>query len=205
MEMQPNLNLVTVSGVSGAGKDFLLNEVRGTIGQQADIEFIHFGGLIRDIARAKKPAGYQEASGGLRGINPEVMDAFKLEAIDALIEKMGNHSLQLSVLNYHLTYKPQGQVKVDMDTVLALRPRDFIVVTSDPEEILSRRASDNAHRNRELESVDAIDRQQNLEVQCVGAITKYIGARALVISNSSNDSSTLNKNVELVTERILNP
>lgn len=203
MQQRPNRNLVLISGVSGAGKDFLLDRAKDTIPHSRLPRFIHFGGIIRQLARAEQPVGYSEASGGLSGVDPAVMERLKHCAVDLLLNDLASTGDEARVLNYHLTYRQGGSVKVDSDTLIKLLPRDLIMIKSDPEYILTRRIKDSNARKRELESVDAIRCQQDIEEAALREIAINLGARTLLLCNISDDEENISNNVERLAERIL--
>ncbi len=203
MERINNSNIVVVSGVSGAGKDFLLSRVQENMHDKTDVDFIHFGRIIREIARAEQPAGYSEASGGLSGIDPVNMEEFKTRATIKLLDGVINANDRAKVMNYHSTYKQNGLIIADSNTIFRLRPRDLIMVESDAEEILARRIANSDIRNRELESVDAIKYHQELEKSFMHDIVKKIGARSLLLCNISDDLRNISNNISLIMERIL--
>lgn len=187
--MSERLNdIVVVTGVSASGKDYLLERAKERFPDQVAV--FSWGALIHANMRRRFPGVY-DASDSLKTATLEDLRASAHGAVDALLEC---ETEAATVLNGHIAYRRQESVVVDVDMNLRLRPRDYIFVEADPEEILHRRISN--ERDRVIEPVDAIDIHQQLGQAAVAAFASRTGARLNRIYNDDE----IERNVNLIAE-----
>lgn len=179
-----NNDIVVVAGVSASGKDYLLERARGQFTDR--VRVVSLGALIHADMRRRYPDTY-DASDSLKKASMEDLRVSAHSATDELLA-----AEDTMVVNGHIAYRRQESVVVDTDMNLRLRPRDYIFVESDPEEILHRRITN--ERDRVIEPIDTIYIQQEIARTAIAALASRIDAR---VSNIINDNE-IERNASLI-------
>lgn len=176
MNLEKSNDIVVVTGVSASGKDFLLENAKDQLSDR--VQIYSFGALIHDDMRRRYP-GIYDASDSLKTV---ALDDLRISSYNATEEILRSDGIK--VVNGHVTYRRQESIVVDPNMNILLRPRDYIFIEADPEEIMRRRISND--RDRVIESTDTIYIQQEVERAAVFAIAKKIGARVVSLLNDEN-------------------
>lgn len=66
--MEKNHDLVIVNGVSGVGKDFIINRALENI-DSTRVNYIHFGNMVLQFAQQEMPEGFINESGGMKNVS----------------------------------------------------------------------------------------------------------------------------------------
>jgi adenylate kinase len=176
-------NVVVVTGVSASGKDYLLDRVTSRLDSENETyRKFSFGAMIHDIMRRKHPGTY-DGPLGLREAPEGEMDASSGEALEAILAVDG-----LRIVNCHVVYRGAESIQVNPYHVFKMCPRDYIVISSDPNEILRRRIE--CERFRIKEDVRVIDLHQKIGIATIKIAAQSIGARVTLIDNTEELTDT---------------
>ena len=180
-------NIVVVTGVSASGKNYLVEkalELGGDVISRSKV--FNFGSSIHRIMRDRHPNIY-DGSLSLQRAPENELDEAAVEVIDEIVATEG-----LRIVLNHVAYRLAESVNINPNHGLMMRPRDYIVVTADPEEILKRRIKDDRHRI--IEHPRIIDLHQKIAISAVMVIAKDIGSRMTIIENAELDTD-INSNI----------
>ena len=185
MEREPNV--IAITGVSGVGKDFLIDKSVGdSSGTRIYSTNRHLSGMLAEQGLsifALSSVGLDEA---VRQSNRRIVDAIRSNPGDC------------SIVNTHIVHNRPSGLKIDRETLGQIRPRDIIAVTANPETIAERRYKDKK-RNRITESISEIKEKQEIEVLEAERIARSIGARVVKLVNTE---SRTDENVRQIRELI---
>lgn len=165
-------NTIAISGVSGVGKDFLINRAF------ADDNTVEIVSTNRSLKRLVDRSGQDIR----RFTCNEQFDLYNEELVNELTDKNINKNI---ILNTHLVHQRMGKLAVDDSLVLYENPNVLIHIESDPE-IIAKRRTEDVKRHRLLSSVSDIEHYQSVEGDAVRTVSRMLGASAVFIYNSMN-------------------
>lgn len=195
--MEKLTNLVVITGVSGSGKDYLLTQIKQKYPDILNKDtIINIGTEIFNRIREKYPT-FKISS------RDEIKTRLSHEAVEIIIEEIVNDILktqEMKIINGHIVYKQNNLIHVNTKNDEIMRPRDYIIIESEPELIRERRSKD-IHRNRLKESTTEIKFLQDVTKIVVKFLSKKIGARYKIINN---DSSETKKAIDSIVDVLIN-
>lgn len=182
-------NIVVVTGVSASGKDFLLDRAlsEAAFDEVGPYKRISLGAEIHNLMNIRFPNQYTGPL-GLRDAPEAEMDKAADEVVDSIVNTPG-----LKIINCHVAYRGAESIQINPYHELKLMPKDYIVITAAPDEILHRRAMGERFRIRE--DVEIIDLHQKIGAAAVHTIAHTLGSGFTLINNHS---SLINKNVAIM-------
>jgi adenylate kinase len=104
------------------------------------------------------------------------MDKAADEVIEEIIETPG-----LKIVNCHVAYRGAESIQINPYHELTMMPRDYIVVSASPDEILQRRSVDK--RPRILEDIRVIDLHQKIGIVALQCIAGTLGSKFTLLDN----------------------
>jgi adenylate kinase len=196
MPIMNKLNdVVIVTGVSASGKDYLLSRaLQGIESAGHPIIPVEFGTLLHQRMQIEAGLGRLCTRDALRDQPAEVIRRVARGVLKEVLELDGT-----KILNTHVMYRQGPLLVTDPETDLLVRARDYIFVSSDPEEIARRRQHD-ASRQRMQEDATMIGIHQQTALGVVTAITTALNSGLTVIHNTPEQTA---ENVELIRSTIV--
>lgn len=181
-------SVLVVTGVSGSGKNFLINQainsdlqIKKGINVVGVGEFItsKFGKLLNVTSRDE-----------LKFLPQADLLRVTLELIDEILE------LEPVIANTHIVNKQQGSLAVNPEVNRKINPEGYIHVWADPDQIKHWR--DNDTRLRTAESVEDIELHQDISATVVYEIAKHLGSSMINVYNYPENTQ---KNVDNIIEQ----
>ena len=170
--------IISVSGVTSSGKDYLLGRSgAGTV--------LSHGTLIGQALATERDAIRQ--NGDLAHIRSAV-----LSTADAVLQA------QPAVLNTHIFVKHGGYYMVNLELEQLIRPAFYVAVVGDPQQIFDWRQARNlrGERQSDLESPEEIAFHQNMIVDTLSNLSTLLGSGFVVLHNSPDKTDA---NAQLLT------
>lgn len=166
-----------VTGISGCGKDFLLERSRQS-GHLLDApQVIPFG---EAVSMRLKRASVTLAQGNRDSLRELPLDLISQHA-KALLDEVITH--QPTILNSHTVYRQGDNLVVSPESERKLNPSHYLFITADPEDIIKWRVTDMS-RLRPSESVQEIELHQAIALSVVKTIAETMDSRLLVVHNT---------------------
>lgn len=178
-------DILLVTGVSGSGKDFLLERAKRhdtRIG--AEIPVISMGSAI--VAKMNR-----EAVEGDRADRDRIKHIVSNETMRGIVRAIVADLAEYpaAIVNGHITYRQQGQLVTNPDIDAEISPAAYAVVVAEPKDIAAWRVSDPT-RIREPESLDRIAYHQDFTIQTAERMATMLGARCQVVENMPGNADT---------------
>lgn len=175
-------DIVIVTGISGAGKDYLLKRVLDKNPQIASrFSSYSFGTeVFKRVNQINQTVQHRD----------QLKDSLDQEVLNTAVMWVVNFviSQQPVILNTHIAYKQNGSIQINPTSDKALNSRDYIFVRTEPELLLERRMNDDT-RNRGVEDILDIDMHQEIALQAALVIARAIGANFHIIENTEEDNN----------------
>ena len=179
------MTVVVAVGVPGVGKTTVINKAIEMARKEGlDVKVVNFGDVM--VSRAVKLGliGSEKDRDKMRKL--PLSDQIKLQKEAAShIHEMAQSSGGVVIVDTHVfirtptTYFP-GLPKHILD---GLKPRGLLVITADPNDVLSRRARDADVRERDKEALEDIQMHQQLTVFGAATVAIYSGANLTIVEN----------------------
>ncbi|MCL5411428.1 MAG: AAA family ATPase [Patescibacteria group bacterium] len=179
---------IIVTGVSAAGKDFLIGKVKETIPQ---LRVFNFGDRLADEMRKRVPE--LRDSGQLKN--------FDREEIRKEIENVTNYLLEqgVDVVNTHLVFCSNTDLIVTPPVTRRISPKGFVFVWAPLDEIVQRRQRD--LKNREIQNESEVALHQDIALYVAARFAKEMKVPYLKICNRcDNVRDNVDKLVRFVTD-----
>lgn len=187
-------NIVVVTGISGSGKDYLLNkskEKQSNIGKEIPV-FSAGHEMMKRIQQKGEILNIQNRDELKRILTPELSKQIVREILNDILK------YKTSILNGHIAYKQNGSIQINPDIDRQINARDYILITVDPELLISRRNLD-ISRNREVEDVIDINIHQDIAKSAVKSLSEHLGARFTILQNAvDNVAENTSKIIEII-------
>jgi adenylate kinase len=168
--------VISWSGVSGAGKDWLMERVLATLDPQP-YRVLSQGSLISEL------------SGVLRDLIRTTLSDKRMRSTRmALLDTLLNGDP--TILNSHVLVKHQSRLMVTEKFEKALDPWLYLVVTALPEEIVERRLNRNANGQRisDQETAEQILNHQLKTIKRVDSLTRRNHSGMAVVFNQPSNT-----------------
>ena len=170
--------MIVVTGVSGSGKDFLLEKVRPLINSK--VSFLNFGQALFEEVRRNQPG--ISSRDQLASLDYRTFHRERLVVVSKALQT------QPVVLNTHmLLCFSDGLVFADVIDRLLL-PRTYVHISSPVSEIYERRKQGN--RERRVETESRIRLHQNLSLYTTAVVAKDLGSEFIRICNKEDNVET---------------
>lgn len=170
--------IVTVTGVPGSGKDFLVRNA-----QRAEPELLgnrisvfNFGTeLFRNVVE-QFPELKEFGADTLKNLSLKSLDTHIQKTLDVLLSSQP--CLQIT----HLVFKQSSSFVINPKSEKKTQAIEYLFIQADPEQIYNWRMENQSSRAREIESVDDINLHQTLARLSTAAIAQCLNAGMLVIN-----------------------
>ncbi len=168
------MGAIIVTGIPGVGKTTVMEAAA----DKADAKIVVYGSQMFEVASAK---GLVEHRDDMRRLHPDVQKEIQMEAAKAMAA-MGD-----IIVDTHCTIKtPKGYLPGLPAWVLEqLKPSTIVLVEADAAEIKGRRDGDET-RNRDADSLEAIEEHQEQNRRFAAAYATITGATVHTVYNHDN-------------------
>lgn len=187
--------LITLTGVSGVGKDYLLRkvaEIDPRIGTSVTI--YNFGELLfEQISLSNNCLDSQLTTRD--DLHQHLTQMEIKQLVEIVVEKIIKH--EPALLNTHVVYKQRGSLQINPDINKKLNACWYIYVWSDPEAILLRRQE--TSRKREQESIVDVTLHQQIAFEATRIMAYVLGAGFKSLNNKIDN---VTENVSIIQEII---
>lgn len=194
-----NHEIVTVTGISCSGKDFLVNHASAKepslIGGRVNL--FQFGSELAQVVAQNLPSTLINNRDSLRNLSPE----FLAEFIERTLKKL--LGMQPAVQLTHVVVNQQGKLVVNPQNESTTLAKAYIYVWSDPALIYSWRMAELAQRSRPIESVDNISLHQEIALATTSILSRKLGAGMFVVYNTYEDITENVDQINSIIEELL--
>jgi adenylate kinase len=186
--------ILIVVGVPGVGKTTVIKKVETLLNKSGDKNSVVVFGTIM-LSEAKK-MGISDRD-DLRKLNVNEQKELQNKASD-YIRTIKD---EIIIVDTHLFIRtPSGFLPgIPENVIKKLKPTNLVLITASPEEIMERRATDNS-RERDLISIEDINRELDLARSMISTISVLSSAPFEIVNNRSNMlESASNRILEILT------
>jgi len=176
---QDHNKLITITGVSGCGKDFLISQMKNVGILPDSVPIISMGAELFSTLQDIYPH-LQSRDDIKRLLSHEEVRAGVSRLCDRIINQ------QPAILNTHVVYRQADSLTFNPDVERHLNPASYVYVWSDPKNIASWRHSDKT-RSRPDESIDDIALHQELAMKITRTIATFNGSSITIIWNREDN------------------
>jgi adenylate kinase len=186
--------ILIVVGVPGVGKTTVIKKVEALLNKSGDKNSVVVFGTIM-LSEAKK-MGISDRD-DIRKLNVNEQKELQNKASD-YIRTIKD---EIIIVDTHLFIRtPSGFLPgIPENVIKKLKPTNLVLITASPEEIMERRATDNS-RERDLISIEDINRELDLARSMISTISVLSSAPFEIVTNRSNMlESASNRILEILT------
>lgn len=186
--------ILIVVGVPGVGKTTVIKKVEALLNKSGDKNSVVVFGTIM-LSEAKK-MGISDRD-DIRKLNVNEQKELQNKASD-YIRTIKD---EIIIVDTHLFIRtPSGFLPgIPENVIKKLKPTNLVLITASPEEIMERRATDNS-RERDLISIEDINRELDLARSMISTISVLSCAPFEIVNNRSNMlESASNRILEILT------
>lgn len=172
--------ILIVVGVPGVGKTTVIKKVEALLNKSGDKNSVVVFGTIM-LSEAKK-MGISDRD-DIRKLNVNEQKELQNKASD-YIRTIKD---EIIIVDTHLFIRtPSGFLPgIPENVIKKLKPTNLVLITASPEEIMERRATDNS-RERDLISIEDINRELDLARSMISTISVLSSAPFEIVNNRSN-------------------
>lgn len=175
--------IITLTGISGVGKDYLVNQARvkepDLIGDRVTV--FNFGGRLLQRLRTELPSLLPTNNDDLKKLPVEILEGQIRAALEDLLH------CQPALFLSHVVYKQQERLLITPGNERLVDPREYFFVYAEPEQIMDWRLKNQHERTRDLEEIGQVSMHQEIALSASMAIARYLGAGFIVVHNSPVD------------------
>jgi adenylate kinase len=182
--------ILVVTGISGAGKDFLIEKVKKNL-PAGSIYFGDFGDLMFQLYKDELCVSSRDM---LKDLNQKEIYPYIKPCIDYIRTK------EPAVISSHSVVKQQGFYTVNYEMERLLYPKTYVFVTTSPESVLKHRQVDKT-RNRETQGIEEVKFHNNFLLCITKAYTESFASRLVILENREDN---IEENARILYEEILN-
>jgi adenylate kinase len=186
--------ILIVVGVPGVGKTTVIKKVEALLNKSGDKNSVVVFGTIM-LSEAKK-MGISDRD-DIRKLNVNEQKELQNKASD-YIRTIKD---EIIIVDTHLFIRtPSGFLPgIPENVIKKLKPTNLVLISASPEEIMERRATDNS-RERDLISIEDINRELDLARSMISTISVLSSAPFEIVNNRSNMlESASNRILEILT------
>ncbi|MEX2209530.1 MAG: AAA family ATPase [Patescibacteria group bacterium] len=181
--------LMVVTGVSGSGKDYLIEAFRDQ--SKLSVEVVNFGQELFERAQALRPSLSDRDR-----ISQEIPQSELYRIIEELACDI--RSRGPAVLNTHVLYRQGESLVINPKIEQQISANVYAFIEADPEQIADWRACDTT-RDRDPEDSTTIGLHQDIARAATAYLAEYVGARFVRINNTPE---TFSRNWRLLEENV---
>lgn len=178
-----NNEIVTVTGISSSGKDYLVNlaarKEPGLIGGK--VQLFQFGSELAQVVAQNLPDTLSNGRDSLKNLP----SALLAEYIEGTLQKL--LGVQPAVQLTHVVVNQQGKLVVNPKSESTTLAKAYIYVWSDPALIYAWRLNELTRRSRAIESIDEISLHQEIAFATTTILSRKLGAGMFVVYNNCED------------------
>ena len=178
--MSESRNTVIVTGIPGVGKTTVINSAMELVKEKhgEDVLLLNFGTEMFEVASAQ---GTIKTRDELRKLPTATQREIQRKAGESIAQKA--KSVRVIVDTHTLIQTNNGYlIGLPEWVVRAIQPKTVVLVEADPENIASRRSSDET-RTRDVQIVDEVKTHQEMCRAAAVAVGTITGATVRVIKN----------------------
>jgi len=178
--MSESRNTVIVTGIPGVGKTTVINSAMELVKEKhgEDVLLLNFGTEMFEVASAQ---GTVKTRDELRKLPTATQREIQRKAGESIAQKA--KSVRVIVDTHTLIQTNNGYlIGLPEWVVRAIQPKTVVLVEADPENIASRRSSDET-RTRDVQIVDAVKTHQEMCRAAAVTVGTITGATVRIIKN----------------------
>jgi adenylate kinase len=178
--MSESRNTVIVTGIPGVGKTTVINSAMELVKEKhgEDVLLLNFGTEMFEVASAQ---GTIKTRDELRKLPTATQREIQRKAGESIAQKA--KSVRVIVDTHTLIQTNNGYlIGLPEWVVRAIQPKTVVLVEADPENIASRRSSDET-RTRDVQIVDAVKTHQEMCRAAAVTVGTITGATVRIIKN----------------------
>ncbi|MGY5861070.1 MAG: adenylate kinase [Candidatus Thorarchaeota archaeon] len=178
--MSESRNTVIVTGIPGVGKTTVINSAIELVKEKhgEDVLLLNFGTEMFEVAYVE---GTVKTRDELRKLPSAVQREIQRKAGESIAQKA--KSVRVIVDTHTLIQTNNGYlIGLPEWVVRAIQPKTVVLVEADPENIASRRSSDET-RTRDVQIVDAVKTHQEMCRAAAVTVGTITGATVRIIKN----------------------
>ncbi|HYD34490.1 MAG TPA: hypothetical protein VD999_00305 [Vitreimonas sp.] len=186
-------NIITVTGVSGSGKDYLVGQALTHYKNTwfDEVTIFNFGTELFNFLTAAPSATKIDNRDAMKNLSSEEIDDSVSMAIASLL------ALQPALNLAHVAFFTKGKMQLNPGNEKIINPHEYIFVRSAPELIQAWRQAENSRRQRPTETLDQIQMHQNLAYLMTYGLAQSLGLGLIVINN---DPAFTDRSVSVIAE-----
>lgn len=173
-------NTVIVTGIPGVGKTTVINSAIELVKEKhgEDVLLLNFGSEMFEVASAQRAVKTRDE---LRKLPTATQREIQRNAGESIAQKA--KSVRVIVDTHTLIQTDNGYlIGLPEWVVRAIQPKTVVLVEADPENIASRRSSDET-RTRDVQIVDEVKTHQEMCRAAAVAVGTITGATVRIIKN----------------------
>ena len=180
-------NIFMVTGVSGSGKDFIINKLKPCIPR--DFSIFNFGQeLFKDIRGNNSLVGNSDS---LKNLDYEIINQSLIAVAERVVQS------QPVIVNTHVVYINRGDLIFTPEINYLLQPLIYIHITAPVVDVFDRRLD--SCRSRPTESITRIKLHQDTSIFITRRIAKELGAEFI---NIWNRKGNVNSNIKILSNTL---
>lgn len=177
--------LITVTGVSGCGKDYLVSMAQqmspDIVGSKVAV--FNFGSELLATLSAQSP--------DISAPSRDILKYLPQESIDPAIQITLQRLLASQPALYlsHIVHRQRDKLVISPENDRLVNSLEYIFVHSDPALIHAWRQQEQGHRQRELQAIDDIALHQNVAQMATYALAMSLGSGFVLLHNRPSDTA----------------
>ena len=180
--MEERKRITIVVGIPGVGKTTLITKTKDILLQSGyDTAVVVFGSVM--LSEAKKMGIVDRDQ--IRKLSLSGQQNLQNLAADYICSVKE----ELVIVDTHLFIRTSSGFfpGIPQNVIQKLKPRNLVLITATPEEILARRAKDES-RNRDLVSIEEIKKELGLAISMISTISILSGSAFEIVDNHQGSS-----------------
>lgn len=175
----PHNNVITVTGISSSGKDYLVNLASQRepelIGKQ--ISLFQFGYELFKLINKNHTEKLTNERDGLKTLSSDSIEGYVEIALDKLL------SLQPVVQLTHIAVSQRDKYIINPKSEVKTLAKAYIFIETDPELIYWWRKTEQTTRHRPVELIDDIEVHQGIALAATTLLSRRLGSAMFVVHN----------------------
>ena len=178
-EIDSKNRILTVTGVSGSGKDYLVSEAEKMAPDIFDggVMIFNLGSELSRLTFTNTDSGVPVSQDSLNKLPNEEVNPHLTKAIQSLLDQ------QPAVYLTHVVCRQQNDLVMSPMCERKVNAKQYVFICADPEHIYGWRKAQQSQRERDLQTADDIALHQRIAQMATVEIAATLGSGCLLIHN----------------------